>query len=355
MGTPDFSIHDYLKTKLKVVKLNARKTETNIRCPFCGDSKKSQYSAHLYIKNEPPFAYYCQRCTNSGVVTDKFLNLLQVYDADFSASIREKVTSYMLSSGSRYKKKFVMERELDFTPPETLTPAHLAKLQYVEHRIGVTIPLEELGKYRLILDIYDFCQKNRIDVASFDRRTQALLQRLNEQYVMFMTHDRSLLNCRNLYPKDKNNRFYKIYLFEDEGDSGRFYCLANDLDLTQRTFQIHIAEGIFDILSVYHNVRGGEMDSSTLYIANNGKGYLYVLEYLARLGILNCDIHIYCDSDVKLPALKRLLRYSTSAQVNGVRVYYNEYTGGSDGKVDFGVPRDQIQISQPTLLTNFTT
>ena len=88
-------------------------------------------------------------------------------------------------------------------------------------------------------------------------------------------------------------------------------------------------------------------------VGNNGKGYLYVLEYLARMGILNCDINIYCDSDVKIPNLKRLLRYSTNAQVNGVKVYYNEHKPESGDKADFGVPKDQIKISQPIILTDF--
>ena len=348
----DFSIYDFLKTRLRVVKLNARKTETNIRCPFCGDSKKSAYSAHLYIKNEPPFTYYCQRCTTSGVVSDKFLNLLQVYDAEFSASIKGKISDYMLSSGSRYRRKSVSSRVLDFTPPPALAPHHQAKLDYISHRVGFPINTgEDLEKFRIIVDIYDFCQKNGIDVTTFDRRTQALLKRLNDQYVMFMTHDRSLINCRNLYPRDKNDRFYKIYLFEDEGDSGRFYCISNGIDLTQRTFNIHIAEGIFDIMSVYHNLQNKAMDSSTLYIANNGKGYLYVLEYLARLGMLNCNITIYCDSDVKLETLRKLLRYSTTAQVNGVTVYYNEQLPTDGSKADFGVPGDQISLSAPVSLT----
>ena len=350
----DFTIYDFLKTRLHIVKLNARKTETNIRCPFCGDSKKSEYSAHLYIKNEPPFTYYCQRCTTSGMVTDKFLNLLQVYDAEFSANIRGKINEYMLNSGSRYRKKYVSSRTLTFTPPDVLTPGQQAKLSYIEGRVGFKLQEGDFEKFRIIVDLYDFCQKNSIDVSTFDRRTQALMQRLNDQYVMFMTHDRSMINCRNLYPRDKNDRFYKIYLFEDEGDSGRFYCLDNEIDLNQRTFNIHIAEGIFDIMSVYHNIRNCEMDSSTLFISNNGKGYLYVLEYLARLGMLNCNIYIYCDSDVKLKALKRLLRYSTNAQVNGVTVFYNEHPNGAASKIDFGVPGNQIKLSQPIHITDFT-
>ena len=347
----DFTLYNYLKGKLKIVRLNSRKTETNIRCPFCGDSRKSSQSAHLYIKNQPPFAYYCQRCTSSGIVTSKVLNLLQVYDVEFAGTLTEKVNEYLIASGSRFKRKGISTRVLDFTPPAVLTPAHQEKLTYIQQRTGLTInSVDDLAKYRIILDLYDFCQKNGIKVTDFDRKTQALIEIINRQYVMFMTHDRSLINCRNLRPTSKKDRFYKIYLFEDEGDSGRFYCIANDLDLTQRTFNIYLAEGIFDILSIYHNVHNDQMDASTLFIANNGKGYLYVLNYLARLGLLNCNITIYCDSDVKLQTLKKLLRYCTSAQVNGVTVYYNEYKSPLGEKSDFGVPKEQILLSQPSQL-----
>lgn len=73
-------LYDCLKKKLKVCKLTTSKDEINIRCPFCLDSIKDPFKGHMYIENNPPFRYFCQRCNASGRVNIKFLNKLDVED-----------------------------------------------------------------------------------------------------------------------------------------------------------------------------------------------------------------------------------------------------------------------------------
>ena len=66
------------------------------------------------------------------------MNLLNVYDAEFSADVRKKVTDYMMTSGSQYRKKQVSSRNLNFTPPTVLNNQHMEKLAYIEQIIFLT-------------------------------------------------------------------------------------------------------------------------------------------------------------------------------------------------------------------------
>ena len=207
-----------------------------------------------------------------------------------------------------------------------------------------------LKKFNIILNIEDFLNNNGIDINRYDSKRKYMLPILNKDYCMFLLNDKGMINCRNMNDNiDKRRKFYKFRIFEDimNEDSRRFYSISNEIDLASRKFTIHIAEGIFDIVSVYHNVMKDYEDESTVYIANNGKGYLFVLDYIKKLGMLNCDINIYSDSDVSVNELKKKLRHSILAQMNGFKVYYNKYNEIDKTIKDFGVSADKIILSDP--------
>ena len=98
-ATYDLTLYNHLKGKVKVIYMTVREDETQLRCPFCGDSAKSDFSAHLYIKNQPPFPYYCQRCTASGVVNADFLMKIDQYDVELN--------KYLNLAQDEYNKKLI--------------------------------------------------------------------------------------------------------------------------------------------------------------------------------------------------------------------------------------------------------
>ena len=349
----DLTLYNYLRDNLKVVYLTVRNDETRIRCPHCGDSVKSSTSAHCYIKNSSPFPYYCQRCSSTGVVNGEFLNLLNVFEADIGKYLKNSFTKYTEtlnrkygSSLMRYKNKNTKLKIL----PNQYTEREMKKVRYIESRFGFSLNEELVEKFNIILNIEDFLTNNGIDISKYDEKRKFMLPILNENYCMFLLNDKGMINCRNMNDNvDKKRKFYKFRIFEDimNEDSRRFFSISNEIDLSNRLFNVHIAEGIFDIVSVYHNVNKDFEDDSTLYIANNGKGYLFVLEYLKKMGMLNCNINIYSDSDVSINELKKKLRYSILAQMNGFKVYYNRYNEIDKSVKDFGVQGDKIILSEP--------
>lgn len=349
----DLTLYEYLKDNLKVVYITVRKDETRIRCPHCGDSVKSSTSAHCYIKNTAPFPYYCQRCSSSGIANGEFLNLLNIFEADIGKYLKNSFNKYSEGINRKYGSSLLRynnkKKQINVLPNQ-YTELEMRKVRYIEDRFGFMLNENLLKKFNIILNIEDFLNNNGIDINRYDSKRKYMLPILNKDYCMFLLNDKGMINCRNMNNNiDKKRKFYKFRIFEDimNEDSRRFYSISNEIDLASRKFTIHIAEGIFDIVSVYHNVMKDYEDESTVYIANNGKGYLFVLDYIKKLGMLNCDINIYSDSDVPVNELKKKLRHSILAQMNGFKVYYNKYNEIDKSIKDFGVSADKIILSDP--------
>ena len=93
----DLTLYDYLKKHLNVVYLTGRKDETVIRCPFCGDSLNNPSHAHLYINNNPPFKFFCQKCNITGVFNSELLNTLNLFDSNISSFLNKSFSDYKLN------------------------------------------------------------------------------------------------------------------------------------------------------------------------------------------------------------------------------------------------------------------
>ena len=335
--------------------MTVREDETQLRCPFCGDSAKSDFSAHLYIKNQPPFPYYCQRCTASGVVNADFLMKIDQYDVELN--------KYLNLAQDEYNKKLIFKygtnasmfskRKLILSPNQYNT-AELEKLEYIEGRIGkpgLFTSEDDLKKFNIVLNLADFLTNNNFDIDSYERFQRSKVDELDRDYAMFLLNDRIMVNARNIRPGiNKKNKFYKFRIIDDNSmQSKRFYNINTPLDLSNRVFNIHMTEGIFDLLNLYVNglIDNVNKDNNNIYIANNGKGYLSALNHLQSLGILNANINIYSDNDVSVSQLKKRLRWNLLSKYNGINVFYNDYHKKDKNVKDFGVPIEYIKMARP--------
>lgn len=351
----DLTVYTYLKDSgLGAIYTTVRQDETQIRCPFCGDSIKSSLSAHLYIKNQAPFPYYCQRCSTSGIVNNDFLNKIDKYDGEIVRYLNEAQANYSKTLLYKYgtNASLFSKKKLIF-PPNEYTDKELKKLEYIEGRIGqenLFTHEEDLKKFNIVLNLTDFLTNNKFDINSYQVFQKSKLNDLDQHYAMFLLNDKIMVNARHIKPMNKKEKFYKFRIINDESaQTRRFYNINVPLDLSNRVFNIHLTEGIFDILSLYTNniIDSENKARNNIYIANNGKGYLFILNYLQSLGILNCNINIYSDNDVSIKELKKRLRWNTISKYNGVNVYYNKYYERDSSVKDFGVPKDKIILGKP--------
>jgi len=99
------------------------------------------------------------------------------------------------------------------------------------------------------------------------------------------------------------------------------------------TIVVNIAEGVFDILSVYKNFS----DDNSIYVSTLGSDYESGINYAISNGFIggNIIMKIYIDSDINEKILKyRIKKYKWL--FDKIYIYKNI------NAEDFGVPMDQI-------------
>jgi hypothetical protein len=341
----DLTLYNYLKPKLKVCRLTGKKDETIIRCIFCGDSAKDPFKGHMYIQNKAPFKYYCQRCTSKGIVNQNFLLKLNVTDYELIAKVNKSLADYQKKLSYKYGNEinYFNNKVLDFLP-KAYTGLENSKIKYVQDRLGIELEEDDLDRYKMIVNFKDFLQHNRIDISKRVKtpRDNELFAKLQNHCVGFLSTDKNTIVFRSLDEDKTGFRYHNYSLFPDAIDSKKFYSIKKKIDLSLSEHKIIMTEGILDIIGVYNHIFN--KDDEPLYISNNGKSFLFVLDYLASLSLLNVDIEIYSDKDVNLKFYEYVMKENKLAKFNGINVFYNQIDK------DYGVMREKIKLSQAVKL-----
>lgn len=338
----DFTIYTYLKNTLSLCYLTTDKSETNVRCPFCGDSMNPNH-AHLYINNIPPFKYYCQKCSTSGIVNDSFLRALNLYDPEMVVYVKESQNKYIRSLNKKYGGNFLdkFSRKLDVLPNE-YNKLELKKLKYVNDRLGIKINSDDLlERYKIILNVEDFFNNNDFKMNDFYKNN---LKMLNSFYVGFLLNDNNMICFRDISNKQELRYINKKIYNENIIQSRKFYTISNEIDLSKEVFNVNLTEGIFDIMGIFNHIYDCNQNSNDIFVSCNGKSYNLVLNYLQSVGILNCNINIYSDKDVSKKKIIELTSSNNLTKFNGFNLYYNTI-----GK-DYGVKKEEIVLSEPIIL-----
>jgi len=316
---------------------NTAKTEISIRCPYCGDSLKSSKSAHLYIelRNEDMHRWYCQRCSEGGIVTPNFLKDIKIHNSDLTLNFFTQNSKIKYTKGKKKSMTMFAKKELTF-PQLKSTDKVVKHLLYLNDRIGVPISEKEAReKYRVILSFKDFILHNDISTFTVDKK---MLRLIDRHCIGFLSYDQSHIVFRSLDPKKTYFRYHIYNVFGNYNDTKRFYSINSDIDVLKLKLNVVIAEGTFDIIGVYeHFYKGTELDNH-LFLSVNGKGYNLIFLHLARLGFLDMNIEIYSDKDVNLNFYKNMKKYSDILKNMKVKIYYNKI-----GK-DYGVTREEIDL-----------
>lgn len=345
----DYTIYNALKSKVKVCRLSGSHDECNVRCPFCLDSIKDKSHAHFYIQNKPPFKYYCQRCNAKGVFNIKLLNMFEISSPDLVIAVNNSYTNYQKQLAYKYSTniEFLKNKEYDYTVKE-IYEDYIHKINYLRGRIGMDINdnniNEVLSKYKVILNLSDFIENNKLDMRErfkYDNQKQQLAM-LDEKFIGFMSMDKNFISFRNTI--DNEPRYTNMRLIIDGTDNNqKIYGISNRLNLASTEFNVHITEGIFDIMGVYNNLYNEVCKENDIFLAANGKSYLLAMNMLLSMGVTNANINIYSDKDVNINFYQELKKQSKLVKLNGATIYYNKAVN----EKDFGVTKDRIILSQP--------
>jgi hypothetical protein len=217
------------------------------------------------------------------------------------------------------------------------------KLNYINNRLGHNFTLQELSELKICLNLLDLLNQNHIEVFTRDPR---VVEQLNANFMGFLSIDNMFVNMRRLCDEglviDSIDKRYVNYKIMDKFDtSNRFYTIPTQINLNSpERLKIHIAEGPFDILSVYINLRNREPG---IYTSIAGSNYLGISFYfLNTFKIPYFELHYYPDNDESgsNQVMQRIVNYMRPFNCP-IYIHRNLYPG----EKDFGVSMDKIKES----------
>lgn len=331
--------------KLQIIELLKQKSAYKVsvngiqhytRCPYCGDSVNLNHG-HLSIKidrnTEDPMVYRCLKCDAHGIVTESTLEDL---DLLVNKEIIDSIKS-INRKAARSGKIVNMEFERYFVPKYHDTPLNRLKLQYVNQRLGTQLTYDDAKEYKIILNLFDFMSANEID--KIDGLYWQMMKTLNSSYVGFLSCNNNRITFRDITGKNKF-RYYKVLLNEKNMNSDTFYSLPFKMPLIYTDdVHIHMAEGIFDIISIKENL--SHNNAHDIYFASCGFGGLVIIKYLIHHGInTGIHFHIYSDNDKTDYDHKRYLfnKHHYTEWIDKIYLHRNQFLG----EKDYGVPSCNI-------------
>jgi len=306
-----------------------------LRCPVCLDSQKDLSHGHFSVKidmfNDEPVIFHCFRCDISGILTPTMLRSFKINDLQLNSGL----LSYNKASLGTNNKSFTLyNNNLNLRVPTPSDNERTSlKQKYIEGRLGVKFTIEELVNLKVVFNLGEFLKFNGIDTLTTNKYKARLL---HNDYVGFLTARNEFINFRDI--TGRNERYDKYNVYNNLDNTRKFYTIPNSIDLlTRDKITINIAEGVFDILGIYHHLYEKE-HKNIIYTSVNGCGFVSVIKYFIQMGIFgNVDVNIYSDKD-KSPIFYKKLYYELKDWIHTINLFYNEI-----GK-DYGVTKDKIKI-----------
>lgn len=323
-------------------------SEFRTRCPFCGDSAKSQNTGHFYInvntEDNYPIQCYCFLCQCGGILQPSTLQLLDIDDT----MLKSGITTLNKTSSKLDKKGLVNEVKMinfDYQLPEIKIGP---KTKYIEDRLGIRgLSEEEFKKMKVVTSLREFCILNNIKKLTCSNQ---VAYKLEEKYVGFLTYGNSHILFRDITNTEEIS--WVKYPITSESSANRiFYSMESEIDLfTNEEITINLAEGVLDILSANYNL--GYSGSNILNLCVSGKYYDSLILFLVSLGFVgtNITINIFADNDLDFNNKNKnnttTIEYYQKILKNykylfgKINVWYNLISK------DIGVPRDKIKLKK---------
>lgn len=290
-----------------------------IRCPFCGDSQKNPRDAHLYIKcsDDPnePLLYNCflANCGAKGRVNKAFMDRLKI-KSKYEESLSDK----------RYNRISII-KDMNINILSGTPDLSSIQVKYIEKRLGSGFTSEDYDRFKIIWNM------NSIFPYISSERIKNTLPN-NTDSITFISDNKSTLLSRG-FMEDDDWKKIKITPVEDKS----FYTIKSTFDLfTRDKIVVNIAEGIFDILSVYKNFNDG---TNSVFIAVLGPDYYSGIDYAIMKGLIgnNVIIKLYIDNNIEVTKMKKYLK-KYKWLFNDILIYQNIMYK------DVGVKVDKIKL-----------
>jgi len=335
---------DILMNQLERAHYNLDKTKVYGRCPYCGDSRSNRSETNFNIRiptdDDPRWLYICFRasCGQHGAITPEFLRMI--------GSDRHDANVYLnrINATARKAKRFKEKGRKAFvnflSPNDKLS---LAKLDYINGRLGTKLSLVDLMKLKIHTSLNMLLKSNEVVIPV---KKERYYNDLSLYGICFISAYGDYVVVRNTTKSKKIGRYTMIDVFEGDmvdGEKFKFYIIPTKIDLmSPRPTVINMAEGGFDILSVYLNIEPRLSYENQIHVSVSGSSYERALIQLIRqYGLVDIAINFFSDDNIQLDVYQKICNrvrpYTNSLDA---RVIYNDLND------DFGVPKSQIKIRE---------
>lgn len=332
-------LRDYLINNLPMCKPASGGKFVVTKCPFCGDGKHTT-STHFYIglgyNDNRPFGY-CHLCHTYTGITPYFLNTyFDLYDMNINNNL------YKINKKHYSRKDIdslnIVKKINNFIEEDNRLNS--LKLSYINKRLGTNLSYRDLIDLKIILNLDKFLRFNNIREYTRDRK---IIESLSNYFIGFLSTDNAFINMRNLSKegtlyKSIDRRYINYNIFKQSDNFLRYYTIPVDINKNlPYPVEIHISEGVFDILSVYFNLRCKKNHS--IYTSCGGTGYMNVVKQVINgYGLFNVIWHIYRDNTgVEEYIFDNIIKFIRPYN-HQVYIHSNRYPN----EKDFGVPLDRI-------------
>lgn len=317
--------------------------EVTINCPLCAQQGDPDHGRHMYISlgldNKPPMYNCFRRTGHNGLLTKSALERLSSYSQYIDTGLFDELEKRNKALSNYGRTQSIREQKIALNIPKINSQNKCAKkLDYISNRLGIEFSYQMAQENKIILSLYDFLAYNRINTLTMNKYC---VDELNNNFVGFLTNTNTSIICRNLYNMKEGNyiqtsRYIKYNVIPNPPLS--YYIIPTQCDL-YKPIELHIAEGTFDILSVFYNLHHGDRKNK-IYAAIGSKAYLNLIKYfLIDIGIVDFRLYVYIDGNIENEIIWQFRKVLHPLNIHGV-ICTNVY----HGEKDFGVPLDRIAL-----------
>ena len=331
------NLKEYLLSRFPDAKTASGGRQVVLRCRFCGDSQKDKSARHLYIKVDGDVPLYkCFKCNTSGILNS---SILQSFLHDYNENdimIGKEIDKFVSNS----KKEFrAVKNDVYNLFNTALINESLAniKLNYLNQRLGLNLSISDCLNDKIVLNVMDFLQLNRINTFT---RSNEIMDILQYNTLGFLSRNNSSIMTRSMSDTQLHPHLvdrYNSYTIFPCDSKYKFYTIPTMINLGSNIpVEIHIAEGPIDILSICYNLNHNNRYQQA-YVSVNGSDYMKGIKYyLTEVGVSNPLFHIYPDED-KVANMENII-YRLKSLCFPVCIHRNVYPG----EKDMGVPLNRI-------------
>ena len=311
------------------------------RCKYCPDSSNPEH-AHMYIhipdSKDDIAVFNCFKCHTSGIIDSRRLIEWGIYDFDVALNLDGIVKEASAYNKLRGYSRIIYRFNNGFYNKDLAQ----YKLNYINSRLGLNLTFADCLRNKIIFNLKDSLDYNGIRKYT---RHENIIQELNDNFIGFLSVDNNFVNLRRLCDegivyKSIDKRYINYNIHDKKDNTDKHYIIPTILNLSStQPINIHIAEGPFDILSIYYNLRYNEINNS-LFAAIGGSGYLpLIMNIINTYKIYYFNLHIYPDNDDPggYNIMKNIIQVLDPFNCN-IFIHRNIYPG----EKDFGVPLPRI-------------